>query len=97
MIIKFLNKHGPIQKKYKRGNQMSFVTKDSPKAFMKISKLRNSYLQKKTGANRILYKKQRNYCVSSLSKSETRYYANLDEKKVSNQKILESNKISTFK
>ena len=81
MITKFLNTHGPIQKKYKRGNQMPFVTKDSPKAFMKISKLRNSYLQKKTGANRILYQKQRNYCVSPLSKSETKYYANLDEKK----------------
>ena len=71
MSIIFLNKHAPIKKKYKGGNQMSFVTKDLSKAIMKRSKLRNNYL-KKTGANRILYKKQRNYCVSLLRKSKTK-------------------------
>ena len=86
MIIKLLNKYASIQKKYKRGNQMPFVTKYFSEAIMKILKLRNNYLKKKTGANRLLYKKQRNYCVSLLSKSETKYYANLDEKKVFNHK-----------
>ena len=45
---------------------MPFVTKDLSKTIMKISKLRNNYLKNKTDANRILYKKQRNYCVSQL-------------------------------
>ena len=35
MSIKLLNKHAPIKKKYKRGNQMLFVTKDLSKAIMK--------------------------------------------------------------
>ena len=35
----------------------------------------------------MLYKKQRNYCVSLLRKSKTNYYANLDEKKVSDNKL----------
>ena len=35
----------------------------------------------------MLYKKQRNYCVSLLRKSKTNYYANLDEKKVFDNKL----------
>ena len=36
----------------------------------------------------MLYKKQRNYCVSLLRKSKTNYYENLDEKEVSENKLL---------
>ena len=45
---------------------MPFVTKDLSKTIMKISKLRNNYLKNKTDANRILYKKEKTYCVSQL-------------------------------
>ena len=64
MSIKLLNNHAPIKKKYKRGNQMPFVTEDLSKAIMKRSTLRNNYLKNKIDTNRMLYKKQRNYCVS---------------------------------
>ena len=57
---------------------------------MKRSQIRSNYVKNKTDSNKVLYKKQRNYCVSLLSKSKTNYYANLDAKKVS--AILESNK-----
>ena len=67
---------------------MPFVTKDLSKAIMKRSKLRNNYFLKKTDANKILHKKQRNYCVSLLRKSKTNYYENLDEKEVSENKLL---------
>ena len=46
----------------------------------------NNYLKKKTDAKRMLYKKQRNYCVPLLGKSKTNY-TNLDEKKVSSNKL----------
>ena len=46
MSIKHLNKHAPT-KKYKRGNQMPFVTKDLSKVIMKKFKLRNNYLKTK--------------------------------------------------
>ena len=88
MSIKLLNKHAPIKMKYKRGNHMPFITKDLSKAIMKRSKLRNNYFLKKTDANKILHKKQRNYCVSLLRKSKTNYYENLDEKEVSDNKLL---------
>ena len=87
MSIKLLNKHAPIKMKYKRGNHMPFITKDLSKAIMKRSQLRNNYLKNKTDSNRMLYKKQRNYCVSLLRKGKTNYYANLDEKKVSDNKL----------
>ena len=67
---------------------MSFVTKDLSKAVMKRSKLTNYYLKNKTDANRMLYKKQRNYCVSLFKKSKTNYYANLDKKKLSDNRFL---------
>ena len=35
----------------------------------------------------MIYKKQRNYCVSLLRKSKANYYANVDEKKVSDNKL----------
>ena len=73
MSIKLLNKHAPIKNLFK--------------AIMKRSQLRNNYLKKKTDSNRMLYRKQRNYCVSLLRKSKTNYYANLDAKKVSENKL----------
>ena len=64
MSIKLLNRHAPVIEKYKRGIRMPFVTKDLSKAIMKRSKLRNNYLKNKNDANRMLCKKQRNYCAS---------------------------------
>ena len=87
MSIKLLNKHAPIKMKYKRGNHMPFITKDLSKEIMKRLKLRNNYLKNKTDTNRMLYKKQSNCCVSLLRKSKTNYYANLDEKKMPNNKL----------
>ena len=66
---------------------MPFITKDLSKAIMKRSKLRNNYLKNKTNANRMLCKKQRSYCVSLLRKSKANDYANLDEKKVTDNKL----------
>ena len=97
MSIKHLNKHALIKMQYKCGNHMPFITKDHSKAIMKRSKLRNSYLKNKTDANRMLYMKQRNYCISLLRKIKTNYYANLDEKKVSDNKhFWKVNKSFTF-
>ena len=66
---------------------LRYIKKDPFKAIKKKSKLRNNYLKNKSDANRMLYKKQRNYCVSLLRKSKTCYCAKLDEKKVSDNKL----------
>ena len=71
-----------MKKKYARGNQMPFMTKDLSKEIMIRSRLRNKYLNNKSEENRLLYTQQRNKCVSLLRKTKTNYYGNLNEKDI---------------
>ena len=87
LSINILNKHAPRKKKYARGNQMPFFTKELSKEIMTRSRLRNKYLRNKNEDNRALYVKQRNYCVSLLRKSEKKYYENLDERNLIDNKL----------
>ena len=64
--ITTLNEHAPSKKKYARGNQMFFLTKDLSKAITERSRLRNKFLNNKIEENRTLYVKQRSYCISIL-------------------------------
>ena len=91
-----MNKHAPRKKKYARGNQMPFFTKQLSKEIMTISRLRNKYLRNRNEDNRALYVKQRNYCVSLLRKSRKKYYENLDERNLMDNKLLENNKTFIF-
>ena len=67
-----LNSFAPIKKKYARGNQMRFMTKNLFKEIMTKSRLRNKYLKHKTEENRLLYTQRRNKCVSLLRKTKMR-------------------------
>ena len=51
---------------------------------MKRGRLRNIYLKNRSDNNKREYNKQRNYCVSLLRKTKTNYYANLNEKYLTN-------------
>ena len=82
-----LNKFAPIKKKYARGNQMPFMTKELSKEIMTRSKLRNKYLKERTEENRLLFTQQRNKCVSLLRKNKKTYYDNLDVKNVTDNKM----------
>ena len=73
LSINILNKHAPRKKKYARGNQMPFFTKQLSKEIMTRSRFRNKYLRNRNEDNRALYVKQRNYCVSLLRKSKKNY------------------------
>ena len=87
LSINILNKHAPRKKKYARGNQMPFFTKQLSKEIMTRSRLRNKYLRNRNEDNRALYVKQRNYCVSLLRKSKKKYYENLDERNLMDNKL----------
>ena len=52
---------------------------------MQRAKLRNKYLKDPTEHNKISYTKQRNWCVSLLRK-EKEYFANLNEKDITDNK-----------
>ena len=66
---------------------MPFMTKQLSKEIMKRSRLPNNFLRDKTEENKILYNRQRNYCVSLLRKSKRRYYENLNIKNVTDNKL----------
>ena len=85
--LQVLNQHVPQKIKYVRGDQMPFMTKQSSKEIMKRSRLRNNFLRNRTEENKILYNKQRNYCVSLLRKSKRGYYENLNIKNVTDNKL----------
>ena len=87
LSINILNKHAPRKKKYARGNQMPFFTKQRSKEIMTRSRLRNKYLRNRNEENRVLYVKLRNYCVSLLRKSKKKYYENLDERNLMDNKL----------
>ena len=61
-----LEKHAPTKKKYVRANQAPFISKTLSKEIMKISRLRNKFLNTKSDIDRKAYNKQRNYVVSLL-------------------------------
>ena len=48
---------------------------------MKRSNLRNKYLKSRSEEDRQRFRKQRNLCVSLLTKTKRSYYSNLNEKK----------------
>ena len=82
-----LDNYAPRKVKHATGNQMPFMTKDLSKNIMKRPRLSNKYLKNNNEENRKLYTKQRNYCASLLRKTKKAYYENLDERKVSDNKI----------
>ena len=82
-----LNKQLLRKKKNPRGNQRPFFNKELSKAITARTKLRNIFLQNSSDENRIRYTKQINFCVSLLRKTKKRYYENLNEKSVVENKL----------
>ena len=87
LSVNVLNKHAPRKKKYPRGNQMSFFTKELSKEIMTRSRLLNKYIRNRNEENRAIYVKQRNYWVPLLRKSKKKYHENLDERNLMDNKL----------
>ena len=66
---------------------MPFFNKELSKVIMTRTKLRNIFLQNRSEENRIRYTKQRNFCASLLRKIKKRYFENLNEKFVIDNKL----------
>ena len=56
------------------------------KAIMQKIRFRNKFLKNPTDLNKILYNKQRNYCVSLLKKEKKEYFAKLNEKEITDNR-----------
>ena len=74
------------KKKYIRGNNKPFMTKAMSKSIMERTRLRNTFLKNPTVANKLAYTKQRNFCVSLLRKVKREYFANLNEKNITDNR-----------
>ena len=78
VCIKTVNNFAPIERKYTRGNQIPFMTKELSKEIMTTTRLRNILLKNRTEGNT----KQKNKAGSLLRSAKNKYYGKLDEKKL---------------
>ena len=83
LSINILKKHAARKKRYARGNQMPFLTKELSNEIMSRSRL----CKNRNEENGAIYVKQRNYCVYLLQKSKKKYYENLDERNLMDNKL----------
>ena len=72
--------------KYIRSNNCNFMTKELKKAIMNRSKLRRKFLKTRNKESRKRFNRQRNTCVSLLRKTKRRFFEELDDKVVSNNR-----------
>ena len=62
------------------------MTKALPRSIMERTRLRNNFLKNPLVANKLPYTKQRNFCVSLLRKVKREYFANLNEKNITDNR-----------
>ena len=78
IFMKIVDKHAPVKQKVLRGNNAPFMNRILSKEFMKRSKLKNDYNRNPTESNKMLYNKQRNFCVNLVQREKKKYYNNFD-------------------
>ena len=62
------------------------MIKELRKTIMKRSQLKNRFNKNRNHENWYLYKKQRNFCVSSLRKTERNYFKNVKMQDITDNK-----------
>ena len=74
------------KKKYLRGNNKPFMNKVLSKYIMERTHLRGTFLKNPIVANKLVYTKQRNFCVSLLRKVKRDYFAKLSKKNITDNR-----------
>ena len=83
---KVLNTHAPVKEKHVRCNQSPFMSKQLRKAIMTRTRLLNKYRKDNSAGNLFAYKRQRNFCVKLLRKSNKNFYNNLNVKRLTDNR-----------
>ena len=86
LLMSLVNLHAPQKRKYLRGNDQPFMTKELRKEHMKRTMLLNKFRKDNSHENHIAFKKQRNYCVKLLRDTKKSYFSNLDPSNIANNK-----------
>ena len=83
-----LNQRALQKKKYLWGNIKLFINKNLSQAIVQSTKFRNNFLKDPTEHNKPSYIKQRNWWVFLLRIERKKYFANLNEKDIIDNKKL---------
>ena len=83
---KIVDKHAPLKRKVLRGNHAPFINKELRKAIYTRTRLKNKFNKIPSEENKILYKKQRNICVSLRKKAIKRYFSEIASKGIMTNK-----------
>ena len=81
LFLEVLDVHAPLKKKIIRANEVSLR-----KSIATRSRSGNRYYRNKTDETRNAYKKQKHYCSNLYKKERKIYYANLDVRKITDNK-----------
>ena len=77
---------------------MPFMNKSIKSAFIKRSRMRNTYPKNRSDNSKCAYNEQRNYFVSLLRKIKKNSHVSFNERDVNdNKKMLANRKIITFR
>ena len=77
-FLKVLEQHAPMKKKTLRANNKPYMTKALRKAIMRRSMLKSKYFKNRTDENFKAFKKQKNFTNRLAKREKTKYFANLD-------------------
>ena len=77
-FLRVLEKHAPMKQKVLRANDKPYMTKILRSAIMRRSVLKNKYLKEKSDESLKMFKKQKNYTKRLARRERTKYFANLD-------------------
>ena len=86
-VLKVLNKHATLKKKFIRANHVPYMTKNLRKAIMKRSQLENKYISNSTTENMNKYKNHKNFCSKLYKKERKKFFSQLDIKNITNNKL----------
>ena len=86
IFLNCLNRHVPLKKRVIRANEVPYMTKVLRKAIATRSRLENRYYRNKTANSKTAYKKQKNYVSRLYKKDREKYYTNLDNKHITDNK-----------
>ena len=80
--MNILSKHAPLKKKFLRGIQATFMTRNFRKEIYTRSRFRNKFCKNPTLENEKLYKKQRNKRVAVRRKCIREYFHNITDNNI---------------
>ena len=86
IIVRLLNKHAPLKKRFARANNSPFMNKALSKAVMTRSGLRKKFVKNPSHKNQVTYTRYRNYCTGLFRKEKKKFYNNMDTKLVTDNR-----------